>query len=124
MTDEDSGHNGDGGHIDDGASPAELYSACARTGSFGSPCTVPNAIDTTDCTDPDFPYCFGGGQGYWCTAACDVAVDAGDAGEDGGDEAGGFAPCLIEVPDGGFPDGGVPNLGCTPTACNAKGYCK
>jgi hypothetical protein len=91
-------HNGDGGHVDDGATPGTLYSACAVQGSFGWTCTQPNAIDTINCTDPKFPYCFGGGQGYWCTADC---ADAGFT-----------AACLAETG------------GCQPTACNAKGYCK
>ena len=95
-----------------------LYGACARQGSFGYPCTVPNAIDTTDCTDPNFPYCFGGGQGYWCTTYCGTV----DAGDDGGTVTGGFAACVVEVPDGGFPD--AAGAGCTPSACNNKGYCK
>jgi hypothetical protein len=114
VTSDDSGtvHNGDGGHVDDGATPATLYSACAKAGSFGATCTSPNANDPTECTDPKFPYCFGGGQGYWCTAPC-------------GDDAGGFAACTVEEPDGGFPDAaGNPNQGCNPSACNAKGYCK
>ncbi len=90
--------NGDGGHVDDGAPPGSLYGACAVKGSFGWPCTEANAIDPTSCTDPKFPYCFGGGQGYWCTADC---ADAGFA-----------SACAAEA------------TGCAPTACNAKGYCK
>ena len=114
-SDDDGGHNGDGGHVDNAPSPAALYDQCYRAGSFGAPCTVDNGPDPTNCTDPNFPYCFGGGQGYWCTAEC------GDGGTD-------FSTCLIEVPDGGFPDAAGDEAGtgpgCTPSACNAKGYCK
>ncbi len=95
----DSGlHIGDGGHVEDGATPGSLYGSCALTGSFGWPCAQANAIDSVDCTDPRFPYCFAGGQGSWCTAICE--------------DAGFSASCLIE------------DAGCTPTACNTKGYCK
>ncbi len=126
VTAPDSGHDGDGGHVDDGASPSAMYSACAKQGSFGYPCTIPNANDPANCTDPNFPYCFGGGQGYWCTAFCGTSDGGDDAGDDGGD-AGvtGLAACLVEEPDGGYLDAATsPNQGCGPTACNAKGYCK
>src|SRR5208282_5432797 len=64
--------NGDGGHVDDGATPVALYSACMVKGSFGYPCVAAaSGLDPTDCTDPNYPYCFVGGQGAWCTAGCD-----------------------------------------------------
>jgi hypothetical protein len=89
---------GDGGHLNDGATPSSLYSACAVKGGFGWPCTQANANDPTNCTDPEYPYCFGGGQGYWCTKSCTAA--------------------------GGECASGVEDAGCVPSACNARGYCK
>jgi hypothetical protein len=89
---------GDGGHLNDGATPSQLYAACAVPGSFGAGCTQPNANDPTNCTDPEYPYCFGGGQGYWCTKPCTAT----------GNE------CTT----------GVEDAGCIPTQCNARGYCK
>jgi hypothetical protein len=96
----DSGEQGqgDGGHLNDGATPSQLYAACAVTGGFGWGCTQPNADDPANCTDPEYPYCFGGGQGFWCTKACTAA----------GNE------CAT----------GIEDAGCKPTACNARGYCK
>jgi hypothetical protein len=91
-------HNGDGGHVDDGAAPISLYGACAVTGSFGWPCTASaTGPDPTDCTDPNYPDCFVGGQGSWCTKSCKVATD-----------------CTADAED----------AGCVPTACNAKLSCK
>jgi hypothetical protein len=127
---EDSGQpQGDDAGAGDSA-PVSPYLACARPGSFGAPCTSPNSADPAECTDPNFSYCFNGGQGtFWCSAFCGTPdASVADAGEDASDDAsedasavdagGGFAACLVEVPDG------APNAGCTPTACNAKGYCK
>jgi hypothetical protein len=87
---------GDGAH--DGAAPDALYSACALNGSFGWPCTLTaTGPDPTDCTDPNYPDCFVGGQGAWCTKACTMGTD-----------------CTT----------GLEDAGCVPTACNARGYCK
>lgn len=89
---------GDGGHTKDGAPPSSLYGACAVQGGFGWPCTVAGGNDPTNCTDPEFPYCFSGGQGSWCTKSCASDPNA----------------CTTNVPD----------AGCAPTQCNARGYCK
>jgi hypothetical protein len=98
---------GDGGHVDDGATPFALYAACAVKGSFGYPCdAAASGTDTTDCTDPNYPECFVGGQGSWCTALC-----GGDA-----------AVCLAAAADAGAT--GLDGGGCIPTACNMQGYCK
>jgi hypothetical protein len=87
----------------------QLYGACATKGSFGWPCTeTATGLDPTDCTDPNYPYCFVGGQGTWCTALCD---------EDAGDNA-----CLEAADASGAT--GLDGGGCIPSACNAKGYCK
>ena len=87
---------GPGNH--DGAAPSSLYGACAVKGGFGWPCTVSNALDPTNCTDPNYPFCFGGGQGFWCTRACTTANFE--------------TACNVE------------DAGCQSSACNAKGYCK
>lgn len=103
---------GDGGRVTDGASPASVYAACALQGSFGWPCSIANAsnadaagqsavLDPTDCSDPNYPYCFLGGQGSWCTAPCTLMSVA--------------TTCNVE------------DAGCAPrtdTTCNAKGFCK
>ncbi|HEY2512266.1 MAG TPA: hypothetical protein VGI39_15470 [Polyangiaceae bacterium] len=94
----DAGAPGDGGHANDGAPPSSLYGACAIKGGFGWPCTVAGGSDPTNCTDPEFPYCFSGGQGSWCTKSCLSDPNA----------------CTTNVPD----------AGCAPTQCNARGYCK
>jgi hypothetical protein len=92
---------GDATHLDDKAAPTTVYGACAAPGSFGWPCTAPTSEpDPTECTDPNFPDCFVGGQGSWCTASCAT-----------------FGVC-----PGGDQDGG--DAGCIPTQCNARGYCK
>jgi hypothetical protein len=90
-------HTGTGPGIGahDGAAPDALYAACAVQGSFGWPCTAANSgPDPTDCTDPNYPDCFVGGQGAWCTATCSGTCAA------------------------------LEDAGCTPTACNGRGYCK
>jgi len=89
---------GDGGHLNDGSTPTSLYGTCAVQGGFGWPCTQANANDPTSCTDPEYPFCFGGGQGFWCTKKCTAG--------------------------GGECAQGVESSGCTPTSCNARGYCK
>jgi hypothetical protein len=89
-------HVGEGNH--DGPPPDALY-GCALPGSFGAPCTAATSgADPTDCTDPEYPVCFVGGQGAWCTKSCTA----------GGSE------CTTAIEDGG----------CAPTSCNARGYCK
>lgn len=94
---------GDATHRDDQPAPVTAYSACAREGSFGWPCTsATSGLDPSECTDPDFPYCFAGAQGGRCTALC------------GGDDA---ATCPLFGTDAG-------DAGCVPTDCNARGYCK
>jgi hypothetical protein len=81
----------------DGAAPDALY-GCAAKGSFGWPCTVSaSGPDPTDCTDPNFPDCFVGGQGSWCTKTCTGTTDCTGSAED---------------------------AGCAPESCNTKGYCK
>jgi hypothetical protein len=93
---------GDATHLDEKPPPTTAYAECAVKGSFGSPCTLTTSgPDPSECTDPNFPDCFAGGQGAWCTVSCatfGVCIPPGD--KDGGD------------------------AGCTPTACNARGYCK
>lgn len=85
---------GDGSH--DAPAADALYGQCALKGGFGWPCTLSaTGPDPTDCTDPNYPDCFVGGQGGWCTKTCTGLADC----------AGGDA-------------------GCVPTACNNKGYCK
>jgi hypothetical protein len=89
-------HLGDGPH--DGAAPDALYGACAVQGSFGWPCTASTSgPDPTDCTDPNYPDCFVGGQGTWCTKTCTGNTDCTTGAED---------------------------AGCAPTSCNGRGYCK
>jgi hypothetical protein len=95
STGADTGATTDGG-AHDGPPPDALYAACATQGSFGWPCTAAaTGPDPTECTDPDFPDCFVGGQGAWCTKTC--ATIASCTGYDGG---------------------------CVSTGCNGKGYCK
>jgi hypothetical protein len=92
---------GDATHLDEKEPPTTAYAECAAKGSFGWPCTATTSgPDPTDCTDPNFPDCFVGGQGAWCTASCAT-----------------FGTCPPNDQDGG-------DAGCTPTACNARGYCK
>lgn len=92
----DAASQGDAAH--DGGAPDALYGACAVKGSFGWPCTAAaTGPDPTDCTDPNFPDCFVGGQAGWCTNRCT-----------------GLADCT---------DGGAAT-GCVPTGCNGRGYCK
>ena len=92
---------GDATHKDDHVAPSTAYSACAVQGSFGWPCSLTTSgPDPTECTDPNFPYCFSGGLAAWCTASCAQ-----------------FGTC-----PGGDEDGG--DAGCVPSACNARGYCK
>jgi hypothetical protein len=92
----DAAHPNDGSH--DGAAPDALYGACAIKGSFGWPCTASGSgPDPTDCTDPNYPDCFVGGQGAWCTKTC---AGSGD--------------CTT----------GVEDAGCIPASCNGRGYCK
>lgn len=89
----------DSGHPDehDSAAPDALYGACAVTGSFGWSCAASaTGADPADCTDPNYPDCFVGGQGSWCTKAC---IANGD--------------CVA-----------IEDAGCVPSACNMKGYCK
>jgi hypothetical protein len=89
----DAGGGGDGAH--DGPAPDALYGACAVKGSFGWPCSAADSgPDPTDCTDPNFPDCFVGGQGSWCTSSCTVLAD-----------------CSTDA-------------GCVITGCNSKRYCK
>lgn len=89
----DGGGESDGSH--DAPAPDALY-GCAVMGSFGWTCTATaTGPDPTECTDPNFPDCFVGGQGAWCTKTCASVSDCAD-------------------------DGG----GCTPSGCNTKGYCK
>ena len=81
----------------DGASPTSMYGACAVMGGFGWPCTLTTSgADPTDCTDPNYPQCFVGGQGAWCTKLCTGNTD-----------------CTA-----------MEDAGCAPTQCNARGYCK
>jgi hypothetical protein len=98
----DAGPTEDAFHPDgprDGAAPDALY-GCAVTGSFGSPCSATTSgPDPTDCTDPNYPDCFVGGQGAWCTKTC---------------TPGSATDCTM----------GVEDAGCVPSACNARGYCK
>ncbi|MGD0528766.1 MAG: hypothetical protein ABSE49_26755 [Polyangiaceae bacterium] len=83
--------------LHDGGAPDALYGACAVMGSFGWPCNASaTGPDPTDCTDPAYPDCFVGGQGTWCTKTCATSADCTQ----------------------------VEDAGCTPTACNNKGYCK
>jgi len=91
----DTGATIDGG-AHDGPPPDALYAACATQGTFGWPCSAAaTGPDPTECTDPNFPDCFVGGQGAWCTKTCTGLADcAGDGG------------------------------GCVATGCNGKGYCK
>jgi hypothetical protein len=92
---------GDATHLDEKPAPTTVYGACALQGSFGWPCSATTSgPDPTDCTDPNFPDCFVGGQGSWCTASCAT-----------------FGVCPPGDQDGG-------DAGCTPSACNARGYCK
>ena len=89
-------HPGEGAH--DGPAPDALY-GCALPGSFGANCrATATGADPTDCTDPEYPICFVGGQGAWCTKTCTPT----------GTE------CTTGVEDGG----------CAPTGCNGRGYCK
>ena len=82
----------------DGPSPDALYGACAKQGSFGWPCTLTvTGPDPSECTDPNYPDCFAGGQGAWCTKTCTGTTDCTN---------------------------GASDAGCVPTACNGKGYCK
>lgn len=92
----DDAHPADGAH--DGGAPDALYGACALKGGFGWPC-VANATgpDPADCTDPNFPVCFVGGQGNWCTKACASLTD-----------------CTT----------GASDAGCVPVQCNGRGLCK
>lgn len=94
---EDSSNPGDGGGAHDAPPPDALY-GCATTGSFGWSCQLTTSgPDPTDCTDPNYPDCFVGGQGAWCTKSCTGATDC---------------------------TSGVEDAGCAPTDCNARGYCK
>lgn len=87
---------GDAAH--DGAPPDALYGACAVQGSFGWPCKLTaTGADPADCTDPNYPQCFVGGQGAWCTKTCAGAADC---------------------------TSGASDAGCVPTSCNGRGYCK
>lgn len=95
------GGGSDGGTADDAShdapSPDALY-GCAVTGSFGSTCNATTTgADPTECTDPNFPDCFVGGQGAWCTKTCSGTTDCTGVAED---------------------------AGCAPSSCNTKGYCK
>jgi hypothetical protein len=88
-------HPGEGSH--DGPPPDARYGNCEITGSFGSPCNLTaTGPDPTDCTDPQYPICFVGGQGAWCTKTCANATDCTNGAED---------------------------AGCKPTGCNGRGYC-
>lgn len=92
---------GDATHKDDHEDPITVYSACAVRGSFGWPCSLTaSGPDTAECTDPNYPQCFVGGQGAWCTASCAE-----------------FGTCPGPEADAG-------DAGCVPSACNARGYCK
>ncbi len=92
---------GDATHADEKPPPTAVYGECALKGSFGWPCSsTTSGPDPTDCTDPNFPDCFVGGQGSWCTASCAT-----------------FGVCPQPAEDGG-------DAGCIPSACNARGYCK
>ena len=92
---------GDATHLDDKPAPLVAYGECATNGSFGWPCSLTTSgPDTAECTDPNFPDCFAGGQGAWCTASCATFGTCPGRDEDAGD------------------------AGCLPTACNARGYCK
>ncbi|MGO9714048.1 MAG: hypothetical protein ACLQBL_34655 [Polyangiaceae bacterium] len=92
---------GDATHLDEKPPPTTGYAECAVKGSFGWPCSLTTSgPDPTECTDPNFPDCFVGGQGAWCTASCAT-----------------FGVCPPDDQDGG-------DAGCTPTACNARSYCK
>jgi hypothetical protein len=98
-TTQDSATGSDGGMdgAHDGPTPDALYGACAIMGSFGSPChAADSGPDPTDCTDPNYPVCFVGGQGSWCTKMCS-----------------GNADCAK-----------VEDAGCVPTQCNGRGFCK
>jgi hypothetical protein len=86
----------DGAH--DGGAPDALYGACALTGGFGWPCSAAKSgADPTDCTDPNYPQCFVGGQAAWCTKTCTSVTD-----------------CTT----------GLEDAGCVPTACNGQHFCK
>jgi hypothetical protein len=88
-------HPGEGSH--DGPPPDAIY-GCALPGSFGAQCTLAaTGLDTKECTDPEYPQCFVGGQGAWCTKTCTGTPD-----------------CLT----------GIEEAGCAPTGCNGRGYCK
>ena len=93
---------GDATHQDEKPPPLTAYSECSVKGSFGWPCSLTTSgPDPSECTDLNFPDCFAGGQGAWCTASCAT-----------------FGVCPgQEMSDGG-------DAGCAPTACNARGYCK
>jgi hypothetical protein len=93
---------GDATHLDEKPAPETVYAECAINGSFGWPCTLDaSGPDPVECTDPQFPDCFAGGQSSWCTASCaQFGVCPAPADQDGGD------------------------AGCAPVACNARGYCK
>jgi hypothetical protein len=79
---------GDGGHVNDGAPPSQLYADAAK-GSFGWPCAF-EGTDPTDCTDPEYPTCFVGGQGSWCTHVCDAGAQCGSPPTSGQCNARGF----------------------------------
>lgn len=90
----DTGGAADGGAHDAPAADA-LYGACAVNAGFGWPCAAAaTGPDAVNCTNPAFPVCFVGGQGAWCTKTC------------------------------ANPSECTSDAGCTPTACNSKGYCK
>jgi hypothetical protein len=92
----DDAHPADGAH--DGGAPDALYGACALKGGFGWPCGASaTGPDPADCTDPNFPVCFVGGQGNWCTKTCASLTD-----------------CTTPAPSGG----------CVPVQCNGRGLCK
>src|SRR5262249_29458620 len=89
-------HPGEGSH--DGPPPDAIYSGCEKTGSLGPPCTATaTGPDPPNCTDTQYPICFVGGQGSWCTKTCTNTTDCTNGAEDGG---------------------------CVPTGCNGRGYCK
>jgi hypothetical protein len=104
ATTTDGGEGSDAPELGDGnkngSSPAALYGSCWLDGGFGWPCTgTTTGPDPTSRTDPNFPDCFVGGQGSWCTHTCSI--------------------------DGGAPGcGSLEDAGCQPSDCNMKGYCK
>jgi hypothetical protein len=94
---------GDATHKDEQPPPSVTYGVCALQGGFGWPCTAEaSGPDPSECTDPRFSVCFVGAQSARCTADC---------------ADGSFTACPQL-------DADTPEVGCVPTDCNARGFCK